>query len=123
MLIFAEDKKLAVTFENKAQETVLTITGKSCSLMGYLEETASELSLMQRVGNMEKIAHAYEYTSAEKIVSQNHMRLTKTENGDELTLTLSMRSTDDPNGYLRSDVKVYLGNRFSPLSVVFGDLF
>ena len=123
MLMFAEDKILAVTFENKSQETVLTIAGKSRSLLGYLEETASELSLMQRVGSMEKIAHAYEYTSAEKIVRQNHMRLTKTENGDELTLTLSMCSTDDPNGYLRSDKKVYLGNRFSTLSMVFGDLF
>ena len=123
MLMPSTPKNIRVTLsEDESGFLSIKIAAKNSRLLEFLSDKQCETGFGERSANVERHGYALEYRIAEKIVKRNGMLLETTLEDGVTTVCIKMRATDNPDGVLHSMDEIYLGNKFSSVNFIFGDV-
>ncbi len=123
MLIEEEkDKHVRVSLSEEGQDLKLKISANGTKLVRFLNAEYLNQSAEIKKTTLEELSHVFEYKIAEKMVRRNNMFIDVEQTDNLTTVCMTIPATDDPRGVLRSMRETYLGNNFSTINVVFGNV-
>lgn len=124
VILFARnEKKVRVTLTENGDSLHLKIVGKENRLFEYIVEDAHKKEFMEHASDVTNVTNAFSYTTAKMMIERNNMSLDVT-NTDKNTISINVTIpvTADPTGALKSERAAYLGNRFSVINIIFGEM-
>ena len=121
MFIEESDKHVRVSLSEEAGDLKLKISANDTRLMQFLKAEHLE-NAETKNPTLKECSYIFEYKIAEKMVRRNNMTIDVEQTDNLTTVCMTIPATDDPRGVLRSMRETYLGNNFSTINLVFGDM-
>lgn len=123
MLMDSKPKNVRVMLDEDADGCLLLkIIANGTRLLHFLSDEQCSKGFVYRGQNIDNFSYAYAYKIAETIIRRNNMFLSTELDGSTTTVCVKIPATEDPKGVLRSMKECYLGNKFSTINLVFGDM-
>lgn len=125
MVLLAEGedtKHVRVSLSEENTDLKVRVSVENTKLMQLLNaEYLSQPSTVQKPA-LNELSHVFEYRVAEKMVKRNNMFIDLQKADNVTTICMTIPATDDPRGVLRSAHETYIGNNFSTINLVFGNI-
>jgi len=123
MLMSERPKNVRIILDEDEEGCLLLkIIAKNTRLLHFLSDEQCSKGFIYRGQNIDNLSYAYAYKIAETIIRRNNMFLSADREGDTTTVCMKIPATENPSGVLRSIKEPYLGNKFSTVNLVFGDV-
>lgn len=115
-------KHVRVSLSEEGDSLKLKISVNGTKLVRFLNGEHLDESNEIEKPTIKELSHLFEYRVAEKMMRRNNMFIAAEQTDDLTTVCITIPATDDPRGVLRSMRETYLGNNFSAINTVFGDM-
>lgn len=123
VMLSGNDRNIRVTVSEKENELLVKIVGKNNRLLEYISKGQYDRKFSEKAADADNLVHAFSYTTAELMIRRNNMTLDSNRcKDDTVSLCVRIPSTKDSVGALKSEREAYMGNRFSTINLVFGDV-
>ena len=116
-----KEKYVRVSLSEEEGNLKLKISADGTKLVQFLNAEYLENEEMQKPTLKER-SYLFEYKIAQKMVRRNNMFIDIEQADNLTTVCMTIPATDDPRGVLRSMRETYLGNNFSTINLIFGDM-
>ena len=115
-------KKVRVTLSEQDGIVSVKVSAKNTDLLKYLSDDQIKTAHAKRIEKLDNHYYAYEYRIAESILKRIGLDLDINLADDMTIATIKIPATTDPKGALRATYDVYIGNDFSKINLIFGDV-
>lgn len=116
------ERHVRVSLSEEGQNLKLKISVNGTKLVRLLNCEHLDQTVEIKKPTHKELSHVFEYRIAEKMVRRNNMSIDAEQKDNLTTVCMTIPATDDPRGVLRSMRETYLGNNFSTINIVFGNM-